>query len=137
MLQSPLHLFVQKRRANDLSLVWEQKYETNDRTKFGSQAIGVAVDAQGNVYVTGSHTVPDDGRGHNDIVTLKYSKDGEFLGGRVREGEPADGFGFRVAVGPGGAFYVTGQEDIRGDDELNQNIWTTKYCDVDPDPFAG
>jgi len=149
-------IWVEKRRASDLKLIWSQTYDGVGNGR--DQAIGVAVDAQGDVYVTG--TSEDGVNIHDeDPITLKYSKDGTLLGGRTTPSDPTDGDGefnrgFRVAAGPGDAFYVVGtgfhpQPAIgyTGDGGFykcpecgmgsNPDIWITKYCSVDPSFGSG
>ena len=68
----------------DLKLIWEQTWGG----KAGESARAVAVDAAGNILVTG-HTLSY-GNGKNDIMLLKYSSDGNLLWEKIWGGTQMD-----------------------------------------------
>jgi uncharacterized delta-60 repeat protein len=70
------------------------------------EAAGVAVAADGSVYVTG--TTLSFGAGGRDAFLLKYAPDGSLVWQRTY-GTAADEFGNAVAVAPDGSIYITGQ----------------------------
>ena len=70
------------------------------------RAMDVAVDSNGNVYVTGYTTDPVNGK---DIVVLKYNSSGTLLWDETFNGTgDGDDMGLAIAVGSAGAVYVTG-----------------------------
>lgn len=98
------------------NLVWERSWSSGVK----SAARGVAVDAEGGIYVTGvsdsdcpSIVSPDSdycdypGTG-GDFRTLKYDRDGNLIWNVSFNGGYQDS-AFGVAVGDGGAVYVTGR----------------------------
>lgn len=112
--------------------LWTRTYNNSDAGG-SDQAYGVAVDATGNIYVTGHETV--DVPADSDVWVRKYDPDGEVLwtkswGG----GGNAQDRGNDVAVGPNGELYVVGfinaaatSNDIfvrRMDPDDGSTIWT-------------
>src|SRR6185295_17367163 len=76
------------------------------------EAAGVAVAADGSVYVTG--TTLSFGQGGRDAFLLKYAPDGSLVWQRTYGTAPdasfvADEFGTGVAVAADGSVYITGQ----------------------------
>jgi hypothetical protein len=76
------------------------------------EAAGVAVAADGSVYVIG--TTLSFGQGGRDAFLLKYAADGSLVWQRTYGTAPtvlssADEFGIAVAVAPDGSVYITGQ----------------------------
>jgi len=67
--------------------------------------VSVALDAQGNVYVAGNTT--SFGAGGVDVLILKYSASGTLQWAKTWGGPDYD-TAFRIAVGPDGYIYVTG-----------------------------
>jgi hypothetical protein len=95
-------------------LVVDQAGQLLTTTQFGTagsdMASGVAVDSQGNVYVTGRTDGAFRGqtnRGGFDAFAAKFDKDGEALW-TVQFGSPTDDFAFSVAVDNNGNVYVAG-----------------------------
>jgi hypothetical protein len=86
------------------SLIWSNSYRAADDS--GGQATAVAVDAGGNVYVTGYS-----GTNHTDYVTLVYSSAGvalatnRYRGPAGKNDQPTTRFCLATA---GGAAFVTG-----------------------------
>ena len=96
---------------------WVQRHAGS----YHNRAIAIAVDSQGNVYVTGRSW----GMGSEDYATIKYSAHGELQWVRRYNG-PANGddYAWAIAVDDAGNVYVTGQST--GSD----NAWdyaTVKY----------
>lgn len=81
------------------------------------QGYGIAVDAAGNAYVTGSTAsadfpVPEGGEarlsGGSDVFVVKLAPDGSLLSSILLGGTGADS-GRSIALGPGGAVWLAGQ----------------------------
>lgn len=85
--------------------VWQKFYRTTDGN-VEDRGLGIAVDTDNNVYVTGYSTNLD---GYTDIVTLKYNASGDELWAKSEDG-PANlnAQGLAIAVGPSGNVYTTG-----------------------------
>lgn len=88
-------------------LVW-QKTWGGGSADYGT---GIAVDASGNIYVTG--TTVSIGAGLADLILLKFSSVGNLLWQRVWGGTAGD-FGTGVALDPLGNIYVTGRTGSSG-----------------------
>jgi hypothetical protein len=89
---------------NDGVQQWAQSY--NGSGNGYDAALSLAVDASGNVYVTGTSTAQN---GLGDCVTIKYDTDGNQQWAKVYDG-PANGndYGNSVAADDSGNVYVTG-----------------------------
>jgi hypothetical protein len=81
---------------------------------FSDEGLGIAVDADGNAYVTGYFiegatfdTLPLQGAGHADVFVAKYAPGGELLWARQAGGSRWD-HGAAIAVDANGHVYVTG-----------------------------
>jgi hypothetical protein len=87
--------------------LWTNRY--NGPGNSTDRAEAVAVDARGNVFVTGSSAVPG---GSSDYTTIAYSGAGAPLWTNRYNG-PANGNdgGSSLAIGPDGAVHVTGGSD--------------------------
>ncbi|HXJ57964.1 MAG TPA: PQQ-binding-like beta-propeller repeat protein [Verrucomicrobiae bacterium] len=102
--------YTAKYAAPDGTLLWEKRY--NGPANDEEQAVAVAVDANGNVVVTGSAARPDDDDG-TDCYTAKYAAaDGALLWEKRYHG-PLYGYDSAVslALGPNGMVAVTGYSD--------------------------
>ncbi len=108
----------------DGNTLWTQTYDSPDH--YQDIGKGVAVDAAGNVYVTGYERRDD--LGQNDNIWLrKYDTDGNTLWTQTYD-SPAhvSDYGWGIAVDATGNAYVTGSED-RSDLLQSWNIWLRKY----------
>ncbi|UOQ69095.1 hypothetical protein [Hymenobacter volaticus] len=108
-------------------LTWRARY-ASPFAQSAEAPTDLAVDAAGNVYVTG--TAPDlvDGRS-NDYLTLKYAPSGQQLW-EARYSGPSPGYEMplAVAVDAAGNVYVTGTSaGIGGDTSPNRDVATIKY----------
>ena len=99
--------YVTIKYASNGSQLWLRRYNGPGNASDGATAL--AVDAQGNVYVTG-YSGPDED--YYDYVTIKYSSTGQRLWVRRYNG-PADGHdaAYLLAVDAQGNVYVTGNSD--------------------------
>jgi len=109
--------------TSDGYLVWTSTY--NGTGNVGDEGRGIAVDRNGNVYVTGYETVTGEGR---NIWVRKYTSGGGEVWTKTYNGPaPAPGGndeGHGIAVDGSGNVYVSGCEyDTSG----KQNIWVRKY----------
>ncbi|MQY71109.1 hypothetical protein GH141_04165 [bacterium] len=98
------------------NLQWSHHYD-----EFGNGSIGqdVAVDAVGNVYVTG---YTNNGI-NNDYLTIKYDTDGNFQWSDARD-ENYNDEAYRIAVDADANLYVTGRSGNSGGD---YDYFTIKY----------
>jgi hypothetical protein len=87
-------------------LAWERFH--NSAHDSGDYGAHVALDAQGNAYITGTSNVPGD-RGDTDVTTAKYSPAGELLWSKTFAGAGAyKDWATGIAVDAQGNAYVTG-----------------------------
>lgn len=112
-------------RGYDAALVpaWDRSWSGAPAGKEEGQ--GLAVDAAGNVYVTGWEERLDRGEGLNAWVA-KYSAEGDLVWSRTGDfGRRADEVGLGIAVSARGEVYVTGWED-RPDLGESYNVWVER-----------
>jgi len=112
--------------------IWVRKYDsegneiwtrTHNGTADGEDAgCDIAVDGDGNVYVTGYE---EDTEQSLNIWIRKYDSDGNKIWTRTYDG-PAndDDEGYGIVVDGSGNVYVTGYESVMGE---SFNIWVRKY----------
>jgi hypothetical protein len=97
-----------------------QSYNGSGNSYDAAQAL--AVDASGNVYVTGNSTAKN---GLGDCVTIKYDTDGNQQWVKVYDGPANDtDYGNSIAVDGSGNVYVTGSST---GSETNRDYLTLKY----------
>ncbi len=102
------------------AVLWGQRY--NGPPDNADEAVSIAVDAQGNSYVTGSGF---NNAGNLDIVTIKYSPSGQQLWLQSFDGTGADNDeGRQIVVDAAGNAYVVGYS--RGTSS-GTDITTIKY----------
>ncbi|WP_242917004.1 SBBP repeat-containing protein [Pontibacter liquoris] len=112
--------------AQQPTLAWAQRYNGVDSTS--DDAVAIAVDAEGNSYVTGNSA-------HNAATTVKYSPAGEQLW--VAQFAQLGGFVNGIVVDNKGGVYVTGYSygddydvhyaTIRYDAATGKQTWAQKY----------
>ncbi len=121
-------------------LLWVSRYHTaGDGDDF---AVGIAVDAEGNVYVTG-RSFPDSS--HSNYTTVKYDTSGReiwvarYIGPRSYDRVTA------IAVNGQGHVYVTGQSGVDGSvtdyttikyTSLGEEVWVARYHGPGADPWT-
>jgi hypothetical protein len=92
-------------------LLWSQVHEdpfdpTQPTYHTYATATGLAVDAAGQVYVSGAQYEPD--HGNIDFLTMKYSNSGEELWLKTYDGGHGNDFTSTIALDATGNSYVTG-----------------------------
>jgi len=110
---------------------WVVRYDAHGT--YGDYAVGIALDASGNVYVTGTS---DDGDGISDYATIKYDPAGQQQW-VVRYSGPANGGGgaTAMALDTSGNIYVTGTTSNGNDSDYatikynsaGQQQWVALY----------
>ncbi len=129
---------------------WEGKEEWTVRFNGFERASGIddeanaiAVDEEGNVYVTGSSYA---GRIGRDFCTIKYNGKGQeqwvsYFSGFSRI-EDSDEEATSIAIGDGGNIYVAGNSGVIGAgfeicvvkyDQNGEQLWASKYYEVSSD----
>ncbi|MEK0369501.1 MAG: SBBP repeat-containing protein, partial [Nitrosopumilus sp.] len=101
---------------------WTTTYNSSNGNN--DRGFGIAVDGNGNVYVTGCENRTDLGEGNN-IWVRKYNTDG-LIQWTTTYNSPNDSsdYGYGIAVDGNGNVYVTGYEERSGE---GYNIWVRKY----------
>jgi predicted secreted protein len=112
--------------------LWVARY--NGPADRSDQASSIAVDADGNVYVTGRS---DNENRERDYTTLKYDADGKLLWeARYTEDGYGDGMATALAVDDSGNVYVTGQSYGNNSgwdyatikyDSNGKQLWSARY----------
>jgi predicted secreted protein len=117
---------------SDGNELWVARY--NGPANRSDQASSIAVDADGNVYVTGRS---DNENRERDYTTLKYDADGKLLWeARYTEDGYGDGMATALAVDDSGNVYVTGQSYGNNSgwdyatikyDSNGKQLWSARY----------
>jgi len=112
--------------------IWVARY--NGPADRGDQATSLAVDTDGNIYVTGRS---DNENRDRDYTTLKYDNDGNQLWeARYSGPDKGDNMAEALAVDAEGNVYITGQSQGKnGDwdfatvkyDSAGKQLWTARY----------
>ncbi len=122
------HTASQGAGGNDVLIA---KYDTSGAIQWqrslgkgtGDTGYGIAVDASGNVYVTG-YTDPSTA-GNYDVLIAKYNTSGTIQWQRRLGNSTSTEFGRGIAVDSSGNVYVTG--DVISTDGTNREALITKY----------
>jgi uncharacterized delta-60 repeat protein len=105
-------------------LLWSPFYNSSQSDKI----VAMALDASGNVYVTGQSDIDLGGSADYNFRTLKYNSSGvqQWL---VTTGNPAaqDDIPTAINVDASGNVYVTGKSDAASGGTLNYEFMTAKY----------
>ena len=102
---------------------WVRRYSGSESWSY-DVARALAVDASGNVYVTGS----SDGSGrYSDYATVKYTSTGDMAWVRRYGG----GYAAALAVDAGGNVYVTGNGGTIKYNSSGDSAWTRSFAGVD------
>jgi hypothetical protein len=105
--------------ATNGDFIWARTYN-NSPVDGHDEAVALAVDAEGNVFVTGlSSNGPDD-----DYVTIKYNSFGNLDWEMRFDGENGIDEATDIAVDSVGDVYVTGRSQVSG---TNFDYYTIKY----------
>ena len=88
---------------------------------FDDEAVAIAVDRSGNVYVTGFSSIPD----YSGYVTIKYNARGQEVWTATYAGPNSINFATAIAVDNSGNVYVTGESGTF--DSGNDDYATIKY----------
>lgn len=119
-------IYTAKYAAADGALLWERRY--NGYNGY-DDARGIAVDASGNVLITGTSR-----GGAGSIYTAKYAaKDGALLWDRHAGGIPYHYYhgGMAVTLDASGNVLVTGSSDGEGAPNSDSDYYTAKYASID------
>ena len=107
--------------SDTLSLEWYKTWGTSDDYD-NEDGHGIALDASGNVYITGTTT--SYGAGYEDVLLLKYNSSGNLLWYKTWGGYNYD-YGRGIAVDGSGNAFITGSTDSYGTG--NNNVFLLKY----------
>jgi hypothetical protein len=112
----------------DGTLLWVQRYDGPAPGNDLDFARGLALDANGNVYVTGASKSTST---NVDYLTLKYDTDGNLLWEARRDSGGIEDGGYAVTTDSSGYVYVTGRYDrdwgtIKYDADGNE-LWLAVY----------
>ncbi len=121
--------YTAKYAATSGALLWEKRHHgPNSGWSDGSSA--VAVDADGNVVVTGGSAAAGLENGFSDMYTAKYAAADGALIWEKRYNDPTkyDDWGTAVAVDSSGDVVVTGHSDNRS---RHPDFYTAKYARAD------
>lgn len=104
--------------------VWVSIYDGGGSQ--GDDPSAIAVDAEGNVYVTGWSSRPDGDMGDTDYATIKYDANGNqiWVARYNAGGDSRTNISNAIVVDSSGNVYVTGQSEIAG---VGQSFATIKY----------
>jgi hypothetical protein len=97
---------------------WNVSYDSGDTDK----GVGITVDSNSNVYVTGS----SDNGVNRDYYTIKYDSSGNHVWNATYNGGEDD-WGYGIAVDSSGNVYVIGESEIGGDSAGYRDYYTIKY----------
>jgi len=123
------------------TLIWTKQYNGTDNDD--DEPVAVAVDALGNVVVTGSSEDMNDG---SDYLTLKYDAEGDLLwADRYNGGAGGKDRAVSMAVAPGGEIFVTGTSrgldtgydyvTLKYDPDGNR-VWENRYLGTQEQPAS-
>ncbi len=97
--------------TGDIAQLWDNAYAAPGTNNDKAEAVDVATDAAGNVYVTGKSYQSGVGYGNYDIVTIKYDAAGNQVWQRTYDNPShtnADDVPVKIAVDSSGNVYVAG-----------------------------
>lgn len=101
-------------------LIWQAEYNRPSVTSGKDEAASIAVDSNGDAYITGRSSNGSD----DDIVTIKYNgTDGSTLWTQIYNSGNGDDRGTSLVVDHAGDIIITG----RSDNGSNDDIRTVKY----------
>ena len=120
-------IYTAKYAGDDGRLLWERRY--NNPVNRGDEANAIAVDAEGNVVITGSTTTSAQ-TGRTDYYTAKYSgADGALIWERLYNGPASrSDRALKVVIDPDGNAIVTGFSEASN---LLNDFYTVKYAKAD------
>jgi hypothetical protein len=117
--------------------VWVALFDS--RRNGNDESHAIAVDEQGNVYITGKsqESQEDDPLASHDYLTIKYDNSGQMIWMAREEGPSTDNDeALAVAVDPSGNVYITGRSEGTGTstdyftlkyDSTGQVVWQNRY----------
>lgn len=98
------------------TLQWAKSYSSAEDQPREDKGIAIAVDLQGNIYLTGYTTNYD---GFEDIVTIKFDPLGEQIWVNLEDGTPnLNSEGLSIAVSRSGNIYVAGYVSNSGSTDI-------------------